>query len=80
MSEDDAQPCDCELPGYFYCGVPGILARLEQGRLVLGAAVERCDLCQRYPDDAVAYRRLVELGIEPGDQTPPSQPTSEAPS
>ena len=45
------EPCECELPGFFYSGVPGILARIEAGRLVTGATVERCDLCQRYPDD-----------------------------
>ena len=47
-SADASQPCECELPGYFTSGVPGILARVEQGRLVAGAAVERCDLCQRF--------------------------------
>ena len=33
-SPDDAQ---CELPGYFYSGVPGIIARVENSRLVPGA-------------------------------------------
>ena len=66
MNSDEAgEPCECELPGFFYSGVPGILARIEEGRLVTGATVERCDLCQRYPDDLAAYRRLVELGIAP---------------
>ena len=64
MSPND-EPCECELPGFFYSGVPGILARIEAGRLVTGATVERCDLCQRYPDDFAASRRLVELGIAP---------------
>ena len=65
MNPDDGEPCECELPGFLYSGVPGILARIEAGRLVTGAAVERCDLCQRYLNDLAAYRRLVELGIAP---------------
>ncbi|MDZ4684138.1 MAG: hypothetical protein SH850_03560, partial [Planctomycetaceae bacterium] len=52
-----------ELPGLFRTGVPGILARVEDGRLVPGAKVERCDLCQRYPSDEAALARLQELGI-----------------
>ena len=57
------EPCACELPGAFYSGVPGILARIENARLALGAKVERCDLCQRYPSDEAAHRKLRELGI-----------------
>lgn len=57
-------PCDCELPGYFYSGVPGILARVENGRLVPGAKVERCDSCQRYTSDEAAYEKLAEMGID----------------
>jgi hypothetical protein len=56
-------PCDCELPGYFCSGVPGIVARMESGRLAAGASVERCDLCQRFPSDEAARQRLVELGL-----------------
>ncbi len=55
--------CDCERPGYFYSGVPGILARIENGRLVAGGAVERCDLCDRYPSDEAALAQLRELGL-----------------
>jgi hypothetical protein len=54
--------CECELPGHFCCGVPGILAHLENGRLPEGAKVERCDLCRRYPCDQAALERLRELG------------------
>ena len=54
---------DCELPGYFCCGVPGILAHVEKGRVAPGAKVERCDLCRRYASDQVAYEKLVELGM-----------------
>lgn len=55
--------CPCELPGLFRTGVPGILARVENGRLVPGAKVERCDLCQRYASDEAARAKLLELGI-----------------
>jgi hypothetical protein len=54
--------CECELPGHFCCGVPGILAHLENGHLSEGASVERCDLCRRYPSDEAALQRLRELG------------------
>lgn len=60
---DDDAICDCESPGYFCSGAPGIIARVENGRLVEGAAVERCDLCRRYPSDAAALNMLRELGI-----------------
>jgi hypothetical protein len=53
--------CECEQPGYFCCGVPGILAHLEDGRLPEGAKVERCGLCCRYPSDAAALEKLREL-------------------
>jgi hypothetical protein len=58
--DDDC--CDCERPGYFYSGVPGILARMENGKLAPGAAVQRCDLCQRYSSDDAALARLRDLG------------------
>lgn len=54
--------CDCELPGTFCSGVPGILARMEQGRLAPNARVERCDVCRRYASDDAARERLVALG------------------
>jgi hypothetical protein len=57
------QACECELPGYFCSGVPGIIAHCENGRLAPGATVERCDLCQRYPSDEAARQKLVELGL-----------------
>jgi hypothetical protein len=50
--------CDCEQPGYFCSGVPGILAHLEDNKLAADTAVERCDLCERYPSDAAARREL----------------------
>lgn len=59
----EPEPCECEQPGYFHCGVPGILAHLEGGKLEPGSAVERCDLCQLYPTDEAALKRLRELGI-----------------
>ena len=60
---DDDAVCECEHPGYFYSGVPGIIARVEGGRLADGATVERCDLCRRYSSDAEALVKLQELGI-----------------
>ena len=39
--------CECELPGHFYSGVPGIVARFVDGQLVPAAASERCDSCER---------------------------------
>ncbi len=53
--------CECEQPGCFCCGIPGILAHLENGRLAEGAKVERCGLCCRYPSDAAALERLREV-------------------
>ncbi len=58
-------PCECELPGHFCSGVPGILAHMEDGRLAPGAKVERCDLCQRYPSDEAALKKFQELGFSP---------------
>ena len=60
-SPDDV--CECELPGYFSSGVPGIIARIESGRLAPGAKVERCDSCQRYESDKAAYQKLIELNM-----------------
>jgi hypothetical protein len=57
--------CECELPGFFCSGVPGILAHMENGRLVDDSDVERCDLCCRYPSDAAAREKLQELGLAP---------------
>jgi hypothetical protein len=57
--------CECEMPGFFCSGVPGILAHLENGRLAEGAKVECCDLCRRYDSDEAALNRLKELGHVP---------------
>ena len=57
--------CECELPGQFCSGVPGILAHLENGLLPEGATVERCGLCCRYASDAAALEKLQELGYAP---------------
>ena len=57
--------CDCERPGYFCSGVPGILAHVESGKLVADSKVERCDMCERFETDQAARDRLVELGIVP---------------
>jgi len=60
---DPLVPCECELPGYFHCGIPGIIAHLDNGRLAPDAKVERCGLCRRYPDDQAARKKLGELGL-----------------
>ena len=57
------EPCDCELPGDFHTGVPGILAAMKDGRVAPQAVVERCDQCCRFESDAAALARLVELGL-----------------
>lgn len=61
-SSDHVYRCECEKPGHFCSGVPGILAHLENGCLQEGAKVERCDLCRRYPSDEAALEKLQELG------------------
>jgi len=57
------EPCECEFPGSFYTGVPGIIGAMENGRLAPGAVVERCDQCRQYPTDAAALAKLQELGL-----------------
>jgi hypothetical protein len=63
--------CECEKPGYFFCGVPGILAHLDNGKLPGGAKVERCDFCRRIPSDEAALAKLQDLGIAPDATLPP---------
>ena len=55
--------CACQQPGEFCSGVPGILARIENGRLAVGTEVQRCDSCCRYPTDAAALAQLQALGL-----------------
>jgi hypothetical protein len=57
------RPCDCERPGFFHSGIPGIVAHFENGRLAPDATVECCDLCERYPTDEAARQKLMELGL-----------------
>lgn len=67
MNQCDRRPdddlCECQSPGSFNCGVPGVLAYLENGRVATGAVVERCDSCERFESDAAARQKLVELGL-----------------
>lgn len=63
--DEDDDRCECEKPGFFCSGVPGILAHMENGRLAEGAVVNRCDLCQRYPSDDAAFEKLRGLGHGP---------------
>lgn len=66
--------CCCERPGYYYTGIPGVLARMVKGRLAEDASVERCDVCQRYDSDEAALHRLEELGLaEPVETAPPDR-------
>lgn len=51
-----SEPCDCELPGYFCCGVPGVLAHVENGQST--TPIERCDACERYASDEGAQIAL----------------------
>jgi hypothetical protein len=61
LVDEDHTRCECEKAGFFYSGIPGILAHMENGRLAKGAKVNRCDLCQRYPSDEMALEKLREL-------------------
>ncbi|MCA9078012.1 MAG: hypothetical protein R3C02_26340 [Planctomycetaceae bacterium] len=60
---DKFRLCACMEPGYFHCGVPGVLAHLENGRVPPDAKVERCDQCGRYPSDHAARAVLLEQGL-----------------
>jgi hypothetical protein len=62
-TELDDTYCDCQLPGFFCSGIPGIVAHVENGRLSATAKVERCDACLRYPSDEAALKKLRELGF-----------------
>jgi hypothetical protein len=48
--------CECEKPGWYNSGVPGVLAHVEHG--LITSTVERCDLCERYPSDEAARAAL----------------------
>jgi hypothetical protein len=61
------EPCDCECPGPYFTGVPGIIAAMEGGRVAPGAVVERCDQCQLFPTDKAALARLQELRLMDAD-------------
>ena len=51
-----SQGCQCET-GKRACGVPGVLCTLDRyGQM--DSVPERCDVCQRFPDDATAARAL----------------------
>jgi len=65
LLDGEDESCECEKPGHFHSGVPGILAHTKNGRLAPGAKVERCDLCQRYPTDEAALKKMQELGHGP---------------
>ena len=60
---EDIDPCECEESGYWCSGVPGILAHVENGKVVPGTEVEHCDLCARFDSDEAAYQELVRRGF-----------------
>ena len=53
--------CDCEEPGYFNSGVPGIIAHVKNG--IVFSKVERCDTCRRYRSDFDARLALLWRGF-----------------
>jgi len=59
---DCLEPCDCEAPGCWCSGVPGILAHIEAGKVAPDTEVQRCDQCERYDSDEAALAKLKELG------------------
>lgn len=67
IAQEVTPVCECEQPGHFRSGVSGILARVENGRVVEGTKVERCDSCSRYPSDKATFEKLVKLGIASGE-------------
>lgn len=51
--------CECEEPGMFNSGIPGILAGLPQDN---GCRyVERCDLCERFYSDKGACEEFARI-------------------
>lgn len=62
MTDTDIR-CACMTPGFFCCGVPGVIAHLQDGHVAADAKVERCDQCCLYADDESARQRLNALGL-----------------
>jgi hypothetical protein len=48
--------CNCEEPGAANCGLPGVLAEVEHGRII--GEVERCESCIRFASDEDARDAL----------------------
>ena len=65
LTGEPSEGCDCERPGTFCSGIPGILARVEDGRLVPDSEVQRCDVCERFASDEAALAKLIELKVAP---------------
>jgi hypothetical protein len=61
--DDQSDICECQREGFFCSGVPGILAHLENGKVVTGTTVDRCDVCGLYPSGEAALKKLRELGM-----------------
>jgi len=53
------EKCVCEgTDGYFMCGVKGVLAHVEDGKII--STIERCDLCCTFESDEDADHYLRE--------------------
>jgi hypothetical protein len=62
----------CETPGDpFHCGLPGVLARIEDGKAA--GSVERCDACQRYETDTDA-RKALDSRLAATSRNAPNEP------
>lgn len=62
--------CQCEKPGYYYySGVPGILAHIENGQPV--GEIRYCEICQRYAnDDHARFTLLAQTSKKPPSLNP----------
>jgi len=61
--KEATEPCPCEGTGFITCGMPAVLACVENGKVVPGTVVERCDACVRFESDEAARQKLVQLGL-----------------
>ena len=56
-----AEPCECELPGPSWPGVPGISAAVSDGQSATAGKVEPRDAWRRFATDEMAYQHLTGL-------------------
>ena len=55
--------CECEKPGRFHTGVPGVIAEMRNGQVAPGAEIARCDECRRFPHALAAFSALNARGL-----------------